>query len=276
MPRIPRSDQPGDVVHITNRGVERRNIFLDDRDRRFFQACLREAFDKHGVRLLSDCLMPNHYHLLAAPSATPIGKAMHLLQTTYAHRFNYWYGRNGHLFQDRFHTVPVRNLRQLVVTAVYINENPLRAGLVKSPEQWQWSSHREILGAHRGMLHLDQLPEIAGMTKEEFLVAYLERIKAGPDRYKSYSLEQIVEEAGILVGLSPEEVSSGGKGRAYTIARNLVNRWGRAAGFPVSRLAEVLGCSGSALRSETREHRNPGACPPGCATGPGTTASRRW
>lgn len=248
MPRIPRSDQPGDVVHITNRGVDRRDIFGSDRDRRFFQSCLREAFDLHGIRLLSDCLMSNHYHLLAAPTQAPIGKAMHLLQTTYAHRFNYWYGRTGHLFQSRFHSVPVRDLRQLVVTSVYINENPLRAGMVLAPDQWAWSSHREILGGTRGMLHLDQLPDITGMSKEEFVEAYRERIKTGPERYRSYSLEQIIEEAGILTGLTPEEIASGGKGRGYTIARNLVHRWGRSAGFSVPVMAAALGCSTQALR----------------------------
>lgn len=247
MARIPRSDQPGDVVHITNRGVDRRDIFGCDRDRRFFQTCLREAFDLYGVRLLSDCLMSNHYHLLAAPGTAPIGKPMHLLQTKYAHRFNYWYDRTGHLFQSRFHTVPVRDLRQLVVTAVYINENPQRAGMVAAPEQWMWSSHREILGGTRGMLDLEQLPEIAGMSKDEFVEAYRHRIETGPQRYRNYSLAQIVEEAGIIAGLTPEEVASGGKGRAYTIARNLAFDWGRAAGLSVKELAEALGCTSEAL-----------------------------
>lgn len=247
MPRTPRSNQPGEVVHITNRGVEGRDIFLCERDRKFFQACLVDAFTKTRVRLLSDCLMTNHFHLLAAPTDVPIGTAMHLLQTTYAHRFNFWYERMGHLFQNRFHSVAVRDLRQLVVTSVYINENPVRAGMVVAPDQWAWSSHREILGADRGMLSLEQLPEIAGMTKEEFVEAYRERIKTGPDRYRAFSLEQIIHEAGILTGLSPDEVCEGRKGRGPSIARNLVHKWGRMAGFSLSELAEVLDCSRQAL-----------------------------
>lgn len=247
MPRTPRNNLPDAPLHLIGRGVEKRDIFLDDADRRFFMNCVRDAFDKHGVSLFSHCLMTNHFHLLAMTTGAPIGLAMHLLQTRYAHRFNNRYRRVGHLFQNRFHAVPVLDLRQFVTVSIYVNENPLRAGLVQNTGDWAWSSHREIMGAERGLLDLDAFPGLIGMEWREFVELYTDRVRTHPCRHNSMSIAQLIEEAGALCGLTAEQVRSGGHGAAFTYARKHLVLWSEKAGIPLKELSDELNCSKQAL-----------------------------
>lgn len=247
MPRKLRIHVPDLPLHLILRGVERRDIFLDDRDREYYLCSMKEAFALHKVRLLADCLMTNHAHALAAPSDTPIGVAMHLLETKFAHYFNNRYGRSGHLFQDRFISIPVRSLGHLVTVADYITDNPVRAGIVPSREQWRWSSHAELMGEKVGRLNLDCLPDVAGMAPEEFAALYRERVVEQEARLASRTLSDMVEEAAALTGLTTGELREGGRLGAFTRARRLVLRWGRPRGYTVPEMAVSLGCTPEAL-----------------------------
>jgi putative transposase len=247
MPRKLREHLPDLPLHLIVRGVEKRDIFLDDRDREYYLRCLKEAFDLHRVRLLTECLMTNHAHILAAPSEERIGRAMHLLQTKYAHYFNTRYDRVGHLFQDRFISIPVRSMRHLATVADYITDNPVRARMVSSREQWRWSSHAELMGASGGRLDLDSLPDIAGITREEFLEMYRSRIASQTERRSVWALSAIADEAAALSGLTSEEFGSGGRSAALTHARKMFVRWARQRGFTVPEMAEVAGCTPQAL-----------------------------
>jgi REP element-mobilizing transposase RayT len=247
MPRVPRSHQPEVPLHIIARGVEKRDIFLDDADRRFFMNCVRDAFHKYAVKLFTDVLMSNHFHLLAMATGVPIGVAMHLVQTRYAHYFNNRYERAGHLFENRFHSVPVLDLRHFVTVAAYIIENPIRAGLVSTPGAWAWSSYGEMLGGDRGLLDLDALPGLLGLEKAEFVEAFAERLATNSSRRAAMKLDQMIDEAAALCGLSPEQAASGERGAAFTYARKHVLDWGTAAGYSIEQIAEALNCSRGAM-----------------------------
>lgn len=246
MPREPREHIADAILHLIARGVEGKDLFRDDRDRRFFMRTLRAAFDLHRVRLLTDCLMTNHLHLLASPSDVPIGVAMHLLQTTYARYFNDRYGRVGYLFQGRYLSIPVRESRHLLTVADYITDNPVRAGLVARRDQWAWSSHSELLGDKRGLLSLEALPEIARQSRDEFIALYRERARKVFEP-ANLTMEQMVDRAAALTGLTVDELLAGGRGAAFTLARRHVQRWGSAAGFTTPEIARVLGCTPEAL-----------------------------
>lgn len=89
---------------------------------------------------LSYCLMTNHIHLLVRTSEPNLGHGMQQLHSPYAQGFNLRYGRVGHLFQDRFGSSRVRSGNKLWQTADYIAQNPVRASLCATPEEWRWSS----------------------------------------------------------------------------------------------------------------------------------------
>ena len=135
---------------ITQRGNHRQDVLLLSEDRRFYLETLRAKCAQHRVAILAQhrvailgyCLMTNHAHLVAIPER-PDGLARALGEThgRFAQRFNRRYRRRGHLWQNRFYSCPLG--RDPLLTALaYVDLNPLRAGLVRLPEQYEGSSAR--------------------------------------------------------------------------------------------------------------------------------------
>lgn len=146
MPRTARIDIPQTVYHIYTRGHNKSPLFLDDLDRKTFLKHLQRATREHPWELLGYCLMGNHYHLQVKTFDIPLAKTMHLLNTLYAEYFNFRYRRAGHAFQNRFHSIPVEMDSYLVALSRYIHLNPVKAGIVTHPEDYPWSSYRELVG----------------------------------------------------------------------------------------------------------------------------------
>jgi putative transposase len=106
MPRTARLDIPGLLQHVIVRGIERRDIFMDDDDRRDFVQRFQFLLEQAGVDCLAWSLMSNHYfHLLVHPRQTTLAKFMRRLLTGYAVSFNLRHKRTGHLFQNRYKSI---------------------------------------------------------------------------------------------------------------------------------------------------------------------------
>ncbi len=128
--------------HITQRGNNRQDVFLLDDDRRFYLETLRERSQRHGVTLLGYCLMANHVHLVAIPERPDsLARALGQSHSRYAQGFNRRYGRTGHLWQNRFYSCPLGRTH-LVRALLYVDLNPVRAGLVGRAQEYPWSSAR--------------------------------------------------------------------------------------------------------------------------------------
>lgn len=145
MPRIARHLPPWATLHVISRGNRRQNIFEEAPNwHRFLTSMLTETTSA-GIVVIAYCLMPNHFHLLIQASLAALSAAMHQILTSHATYMNKKYGRVGHLFGDRFKAYPCDPELSLKPLARYITLNPVRGGLVQSPEQWAWSSHRDYL-----------------------------------------------------------------------------------------------------------------------------------
>lgn len=140
MPRVPRSVSVTGFYHVMARGTGRLNIFEDDSDRYRFLSLLSDRFDDAGITLCAWVLMSNHFHLMVDDAQGNLSMAMHSLETSYARYFNSKTGRIGHLFQNRFASVPVENDSQAIMLADYIHSNPAKAGLATAQE-YRWSSY---------------------------------------------------------------------------------------------------------------------------------------
>ena len=128
--------------HITQRGNNRQDIFLLDDDRRFYLDTLRERSQRYGVTLLGYCLMTNHIHLVAIPERPDsLARALGQCHSRYTQRFNRRRGRTGHLWQNRFYSCPLGRTH-LVRALLYVDLNPVRAGLAGQAEEYPWSSAR--------------------------------------------------------------------------------------------------------------------------------------
>jgi REP element-mobilizing transposase RayT len=161
MVRHPRSEVPGATYHVTARGNGGRAIFEDDHDRIHLLGMVAHVVRVNDWTCFAYCLMDNHYHLLVRTSGLTLSSGMRVVQTRHAQRFNSRHGRRGHVFGDRFHARRVEGESHLLAAAVYVILNPVRAGLVARPGEWQWSSYRATLEpVHSGFLDAGALLEL--------------------------------------------------------------------------------------------------------------------
>ena len=146
VPRTARVVVPGLAHHVIQRGNRRQRIFFTHGDCRRYVAMLAEACRAHSVSCLAWCLMPNHVHLVLKPAeANGLRAVMSSVNTRHAQRINRREQCSGHLFQDRFRSHPMDDAH-LMIAVRYVENNPVKAGLVHSAEDWRWSSARAHLG----------------------------------------------------------------------------------------------------------------------------------
>jgi len=132
----------GAVYHVTTRGNARQPIYFSDNDRRIFLRILRETLAEEKVVCHAWVLMDNHYHLLLETPLANLSRALKRLNGLYTHKVNFEHKRVGHLFQGRYKSILVEKDSYLKELCRYIVLNPVRAGLVKQPGDYPWSSYR--------------------------------------------------------------------------------------------------------------------------------------
>jgi putative transposase len=148
MPRRNRIATGGFVYHVLNRAVARDKIFRKSADYLAFERVLEEAQNRVAMRLLSYCIMPNHWHLVLWPREDgDLSEYLRWLTVTHTKR---WHSHHhstgtGSLYQGRFKSFPIEENGHFLTVARYVERNALRANLVERAEDWRWSSlwHRE-------------------------------------------------------------------------------------------------------------------------------------
>lgn len=146
MSRPVRIEFPDALYHVTARGDRREAIFDDDLDRRLFLSTLAQVVNRFNWMCHAWCLMDNHYHLLIQTPDGNLSKGMRQLNGVYTQASNRRHRRVGHLFQGRFKAILVDGEAYLLELSRYVVLNPVRAGMVKGPADWPWSSYRESAG----------------------------------------------------------------------------------------------------------------------------------
>ncbi|MGH6930919.1 MAG: REP-associated tyrosine transposase [Dongiaceae bacterium] len=131
----------GLCYHVLNRANSRARIFRKDGDYRAFLETTAEACERHEMRLLAYCIMPNHFHFILWPRGDgDLSAFMQWLMTTHVRRYHRAHGTSGHLWQDRFKAFALQDDSHLLTVLRYVERNPLRADLVRRAEAWPWSS----------------------------------------------------------------------------------------------------------------------------------------
>jgi REP element-mobilizing transposase RayT len=116
---------------------------------------MKHAVERHGWSCLAYCLLSTHIHVVVGTPRPNLGVGMQWLLGPYAQTFNRRHEREGHLFGGRFYSTRIRSESHLVAALAYVALNPVRAGLVGSPEEWRWSSYSETIGRRRAPAFLD-------------------------------------------------------------------------------------------------------------------------
>ncbi len=142
----------GHYYHLYNRGNNFQSVFFERENYLHFLRLLRQHLMGEALDVIAYCLMPNHYHLLVNLKTDALSKKMQPFLLAYTKAINKRYERVGSLFQGRFQGIHVDSNAYLLHLVQYIHLNPVKAGFVKAPEAWEFSSYREYVGLRDGTL----------------------------------------------------------------------------------------------------------------------------
>lgn len=147
MARLPRLTLPGYPHQVIQRGNNRQPIFASNADYQTLLDLLAENAKKFGVAIHAYVLMNNHFHLLATPETVDgLPQMMQAVGRRYVRYFNDTQQRSGTLWEGRYKSTLIQAERYLLACMVYIDLNPVRAGLVAQARDYPWSSHGHYTG----------------------------------------------------------------------------------------------------------------------------------
>lgn len=179
MPRDKRLNIAGAIYHVITRGLERKEIFRDEKDKEEFIARLEKAIKETGCQCYAWSLMSNHVHLLIRTRQESLTDLMRRVLTGYAIYFNRRYKRRGYLYQGRYKSILCQEDVYLLELVRYIHLNPVRAGIVGTVEElgkYRWTGHSVLVGKRKR-----EWQEV-----KEVLMMYGKRENEARKKYKAY------------------------------------------------------------------------------------------
>ncbi|NOQ87443.1 MAG: addiction module toxin RelE [Gammaproteobacteria bacterium] len=184
MARPLRIEFAGALYHVTARGNAQGDIYLTDKDREKYLSLLQNTCNRYNWYCHAYCLMSNHYHLLIEAREASLSKGMKYLNGSYSQFFNYHNKRVGHLLQGRYKAILVQKESYLLELARYIVLNPVRARMVRTAQDWPWSSFRATAGytLREPCLTTDWILAAFAKTKKQARQRYREFVREGKNQ----------------------------------------------------------------------------------------------
>ena len=278
MARKPRIEFEGGFYHVIVRGNQRQKVFLEENDFSKYLEFLNDYKDRYVFWIYAYVLMSTHVHLLIETGQVPLSKILQGVNQRFTMYFNWRYGTVGHLFQGRYKAILCDKDAYLLSLVKYLHRNPVRAGMVRKPEEYSWSSHREYLGMNKNQLvdtrlllgmfsedlkrgrklYDEYMQEEEKTSKEDFYrtvdqrvlgdETFVERVKervenrilAGKRRH-GVSLKEIAKGIEEVTGIALSELRGKGKNSAVMEGRKLLSLAGREYGYKGREIAEFMG-----------------------------------
>jgi putative transposase len=233
MARLPRLTLPGYPHHVIQRGNNRQAIFACAADYRVMLDLLEENAKKFDVLVHAYVLMSNHLHLLATPQAADgLPKMMQAVGRSYVRYFNDTQKRSGTLWEGRYKSTVIQAARYLLACMVYIDLNPVRAGLVMQPQDYLWSSYLHYLGVRTDRLITPHaLYWELGNTPFAREAAYAELVQSGINPVQQAALTDATLSGWALGGpdfvadlqkRTERRVAKSGAGRPFSVSKSNV------------------------------------------------------
>lgn len=278
MPRKPRIEFEGAFYHVIARGNQRQNIFNDESDCQKYLQLLNIYKKRYNYSLYAYVLMSNHVHLLLETKDVPLSKILQGIHQTYTMHFNRKNKTVGHLFQGRYKAILCDRDAYLLALLKYIHYNPVRTGIVTTPDKYLWSSHHAYSGKTKpnGLVDTGQVLSMFSEDKplgrklyhefmnegetvktqevyatidqrlqgDEAFVELVQQKYAGEvskePQNKEYSLSEIAHVIKQCRGVILEQLRSAGKDRQTMFGRRLFTLAARAYGYKGIEIAEYL------------------------------------
>jgi len=200
MARLPRIFVEGQPQHIIQRGNNREPIFADAHDYCVYLEYLQDAAERNQLAIHAYVLMTNHVHLLATPvSGTSIPKSLQSLGRRYVQYFNHAYRRTGTLWEGRYRATLIDGERYLLTCMRYIELNPVRAGMVKRPADYPWSSYgANARGEENSLVTNHALHRRLGANAEARQTAYRQLFRAAVSKSDLEAMRESTNKAWVL------------------------------------------------------------------------------
>ncbi|MCR4989441.1 MAG: transposase [Lachnospiraceae bacterium] len=170
MPRKPRIFSPTGIYHIILRSINQHIIFEEDADYQKMLYILSDCKRTFDIDIYAYCLMDNHIHLLIHSAEDHLASFFQSLGTRFVRWYNTKYSRSGHLFQDRYYSIPVIQKQQYLSTLAYIHNNPVKSSLCRYPSEYRWSSCNAYYGQKNPLVDKSFSFDIAG--SKDLLLQY--------------------------------------------------------------------------------------------------------
>lgn len=254
MPRQPRIISSVGIYHTILRSVNQKLIFEEEFDYQKFLFILNDSRTTYGVDILAYCIMDNHIHMLIKTPEESLSNFFHNLETRFAIWYNRKYQRSGHLFQNRFHSIPVESRISFLNTLVYIHNNPIKAGICRHASEYRWSSYNAFYGARNPILNLDFTYNLIG--SKDSIRAYFsismenENLLSEDDSYEYYPKIHLINDEAALEQFknlttlnSTSEVDS-----LNRVQRNELIRMLKRNRFTNNQIARILGVSPATIK----------------------------
>lgn len=182
MPRSPRVFVEGGIYHVYNKVTRGERVFADDARAHRLVELMREIKRRDEFVVLAWCVMPNHYHLAVRCTSVPLWRSVASFQARVTREYNAHHRVHGPFWQGRYKAKLVEEPSYLRRLLLYIHLNPVSAGIVERPEDFEWSGHREVIRRVRTpFADPDQLLLVFGETRRNARKTYLESILATRD-----------------------------------------------------------------------------------------------
>ena len=152
MPRIPRKDLETNYYHVMTQGINKSFIFNNPEDIKYYIKIMYEVIMDYNIKIKAYCIMNNHAHiLLYAELLDDLSKYMQRVNTRYGKYYNKKYNRVGYVFRDRFKSEGIYSKKQLLNCMYYIYNNPVKAGICLSPEEYPYSNFKKVSNIEENM-----------------------------------------------------------------------------------------------------------------------------
>lgn len=202
MPRQSRIDYPGLMHHVMGRGIERKAIFKEPKDKKEFLRRLSDLLAKTKSRCYAWCIMDNHYHLLLVAGNSGLSEFMRCLLTGYALYYNKTYHRSGHLFQNRYKSIVCDKDEYLLPLTRYIHLNPVRARIVdfSGLDNYPWTGYRQLVKGSKEykIIEEDEILGYFGKIRKTAVESYIKFVSEGLNMKRDYSGGGLIRSLGGL------------------------------------------------------------------------------
>ena len=181
----------GGIYHIIHRGNNRAYIFDDHLDKAFFLSLIKVTMIKMPFDVLYYVIMDNHYHILLRMNEIPIDKIMCRINTLYSKYYNKKYNRSGTIFGTRPGSIHIKDTRQYMSVILYNAYNPVKAKIVKHPEQYKWCAHLEVISKNQYIVNREKTLELIDNNPSKAMAIYEDLLN---EKIKGFKREKSQDE----------------------------------------------------------------------------------